>query len=124
MEVYFDTNYPKNLAEALRLLHELDDTKHFNIIRTKNIENIDKENSVIFLFDKSKRGLDIATDKHFEDGYKIFAFKLSSTDGINFFQLTLMTMKIWPKILNRIIEEAEPFVYTFNYNGRYLTKVR
>lgn len=124
MEVYFDTNYPKNLAEALRLLHALDDSKDFNITRTQNIENINKENSVIFLFDNSKRGLDIITDKHFEDGYKIFAFKLSSTDGINFFQLTLITLQIWPKILNRISEETKPFVYTFNYNGKILKKVR
>ena len=124
MEVYFDNNYPKNLPDALSLLHELNQSQIFKIIRTQNIENIDKRQSVIFLFDNSKKGLSIVTDKHFEEGYKVFAFKLNSADVINLFQLTLMTLKLWPKILNTINEETNPFVYTFNYNGKYLTKVR
>jgi hypothetical protein len=124
MEMYFDNNYPKNLAEALKLLHDLDKSQVVNVIRTQNIDNIDKENSVVFLFDNSKRGLDVVTDKHFEEGYKVFAFKLYSSDALDIFQLTLMTMQLWPKILNTISKETNPFVYTFNYNGKKLTKVK
>jgi hypothetical protein len=124
MEVYFDLNYPKNLAEALKLVHNLDESKNLSIQRTQLIEDIDKENSIVFLIDSAKRGIDIVIDKHFEDGYRVFAFKLNSTDDINFFQLTLMTLKLWPKILHTVSEETDPFVYTFNYNGKYLTKAR
>lgn len=124
MELYFDLNYPKNLAEALKLLHSLDESLNISIQRTQQIDNIDKENSIIFLIDSAKRGVDIVIDKHFEDGYRVFAFKLNSTDSINLFQLTLMTLKLWPKILNTIDKETQPFVYTFNYNGKYLTKTR
>ena len=123
MVVYLDNNYPKNLAEALRLLHELQQPQDFEIIRTQDIENVDVKNSVIFLFDKSKKGLDIITDKHFEAGFKVFAFKLNSTDAINFFQLTLMTLRLWPKVLYTINEENNPFVYTFNYNGNVLQRL-
>jgi uncharacterized protein YbcI len=124
MEIYFDLNYPKNLAQALTLLHDLNQAQDFRIIRTQNIENINKEHSVIFLFDNGKKGLDISTDKHFEDGYKVFAFKLTSAESINFFQLMLMTLKLWSTILNTIQKENQPFVYTFTYQGRSLTKVR
>lgn len=124
MVVYLDNNYPKNLAEALKLLHELQQPQDYKIIRTQNIENVDVKNSVLFLFDKSKKGLDIVTDKHFEAGFKVFAFKLNSTDAINFFQLTLMTLRLWPKVLYTLNEENKPFVYTFNYNGQRLTKVK
>ena len=48
MEMYFDNNYPKNLAEALKLLHDLDKSQVVNVIRTQNIDNIDKKNSVVF----------------------------------------------------------------------------
>lgn len=124
MDIYFDLNYPKNLAEALKLVHNLDESQKLSIQRTQMIENINKSNSIVFLIDSSKKGLDITIDKHFEDGYKVFAFKLNSAEELNLFQLTLMTLKLWPKILSTVKEETTPFVYTFNYNGKYLTKAR
>jgi len=124
MEIYFDTNYPKDLAEVLNLLHKLDNSQNLSIQRTQHIENIDKINSVVFLVDFAKKGIDITTDKHFEDGYKVFAFKLKSTESIDFFQLTLMTLQLWPKILQKVGNETMPFIYTFNYNGKGLNKVR
>lgn len=124
MEVYFDLNYPKNLAEALKLVHTLDESKNLSIQRTQLIENIDKENSIVFLVDSAKRGIDIVIDKHFEDGYRVFAFKLKSANSIDLFRLTLMTLSLWPKILQTVSKESNPFVYTFNYNGKCLTKAR
>lgn len=124
MDIYFDLNYPKNLAEALKLVHNLDESQKLSIQRTQMIENINKSNSIVFLIDSSKKGLDITIDKHFEDGYKVFAFKLNSAEELNLFKLTLMTLKLWPKILSTVKEETTPFVYTFNYNGKCLTKAR
>lgn len=124
MVVYLDTNYPKNLVEALKLLHELQEPREYEIVRTQDIKKADIQNSVIFLFDRSKKGIEIVTDKHFESGYKVFAFKTNSTNGINLFRLTLMTLRIWPKVLDTINEEKNPFVYTFTYNGNRLTKVK
>ena len=124
MRVYFDNNYPKNLAEALQLIHRLQTPPIFDILRTQKFDENDIPNSVVFLFDRSKQGIDIITKKHYESGYRVFAFKLSSTDRIDFFQLSLITMKLWPKILAKIGEETNPFIFTYNYNGRALTKVK
>lgn len=124
MRVYLDCNYPKNLAEALKLIHDLQNPSRLEIIRTQQLDEKNIENSSIFLFDKSKKGLDIITEKHFQAGYKVFAFKLYSTDRIDFFQLSIITLKLWPKILDLIGERKEPFVFTYNYGGRTLTKVK
>ncbi|MFA6402887.1 MAG: hypothetical protein WCX31_14900 [Salinivirgaceae bacterium] len=124
MEIYFDLNYPKNLSEALKLMHDLDESKSFRIERTQLIDNIDKENSIVFLVDSAVKGIDITIDKHFEDGYRVIAFKLNSKDSIDLFRLTLMTLSLWPKILQTISEETNPFIYTFNTKGKKLNKVR
>lgn len=124
MVVYLDPNYPKNLEEALRLLHKLQDPQEYEIVRTQDIKKADTQNSVIFLFDRGKKGIEIVTDKHFESGYRVFAFKSNSTKKIDLFQLALMTLRLWPKVLDAINEEKNPFVYTFTYTGHRLTKVK
>lgn len=124
MEVYFDLNYPKNLTEALKLVHNLDESKNLSIQRTQLIDNIDKENSIVFLIDSAKRGIDIVIDKHFEDGYKVFAFRMKSANSIDLFRLTLMTLSLWPKILQTASKETNPYIYTFNYDGKKLTKAK
>jgi len=124
MRVYLDCNYPKNLAEALKLIHDLQNPSQVEIIRTQQFDETNISNTTVFLFDKSKKGIDIVTEKHFQAGYKVFAFKLYSTDRIDFFQLSLVTLKLWPKILDLIGNKKEPFVFTYNYNGRSLNKVK
>ena len=124
MKVYLDCNYPKNLAEALKLIHDLQNPSQFEIIRTQQFDETNISNSAVFIFDRSKRGLDITTEKHFQAGYKVFAFKLHSTQQIDLFQLSIVTLKLWPKVLNLITLKKEPFVFTYNYNGRALTKVK
>ncbi len=124
MRVYLDTNYPKNLAEALQLIHDLQYPKSVEIIRTQKFEESDISNSVVFLFDRSKKGLDVVTEKHYEAGYKVFAFKLSSTDRIKFFELSLSILRLWPRILYTIEQETEPFIFTYTYNGKSLTKAK
>ena len=123
MKLYLDTNYPKNLAEALQLIHKLETPQNFEILRTQQFDENDASNSVVFLFDRSKRGIDIVTEKHYKAGYKVIAFKLSSTARIDFFQLSLTTLKLWPKILNTITEESNAFIFTYSYNGKTLNKI-
>jgi hypothetical protein len=123
MKVYLDCNYPKNLEEALKLIHALQNPSQIEIIRTQQFDETDINNTAVFLFDKSKKGLDIITEKHFQAGYKVFAFKFHSTNHIDLFRLSVVTLKFWPKILELITEKKEPFVFTYNYNGRSLNKV-
>ena len=120
MKVYLDTNYPKNLAEALQLIHELQRPAKYEIIRTQQFDEIE---SVVFLFDRSKRGLDIVTEKHYKAGYKVIAFKLASTESIDLFKLSISTLKLWPTILNIITGANKPFILTYSYKGSSLKKV-
>lgn len=124
IQIYLDCNYPKNLVEALQLIHKLQVPNGFTITRTQQFEEKNISNKVVFLFDTGKRGIDVVTEKHYEAGFKVFAFKLNSTEHIDFFQLSLSTIHLWPKMLNAISEEKKPFVFTYNYNGTRLTKAK
>jgi hypothetical protein len=123
MKVYLDTNYPKNLAEALQLIHNLQEPKEVDVIRSQQLDENNESDSVVFLFDRSKRGLDITTEKHFEAGYKVFAFRLSSTEKINLYRLCLVTLKLWPKFLETIASINKPFITVYNYNGNAKIKL-
>lgn len=124
IQIYLDCNYPKNLENALQLIHKLQMPHGFNVIRTQQFDEKDISNKVVFLFDTSKKGIDVVTEKHYEAGFKVFAFKLNSTERIDFFQLSLSTIHLWPKILTAINEGAKPFVFTYNYNGKALKKAK
>src|ERR1700724_2639983 len=102
VKVYLDTQYPKNLAEALELLHQMQYPKEYEIIRTSNFEDAYTENSVFFLFDRTKKGIDIITEKHFDLGYRIFAFKKNLVTKLDVFQLSLSVLNLWPKVMDKI----------------------
>lgn len=123
IKVYLDTQYPKNLAEGLILLHQMQSPKEFEIIRTSDFEDADA-NSVVFLFDRTKRGIDIITEKHYADGYKVFAFKSRLVAKVDIFQLSISVLSLWPKILHTINSEARPFIFTYKYSGNTLKKVK
>lgn len=124
VKVYLDTQYPKNLAESLLLLHQLQYPKEYEIIRTSQIEEENEKNAVIFLFDRTKKGIDIITEKHYDAGFKVFAFKLNLVNGLDLFQLSLSTLHLWPKIIEAISEEKGPFIFTYKYLGSPLKKVK
>ncbi len=122
-QVYIDTQYPKNLAEALILLQQMQYPKEFEIIRTNNFENA-RPSDVVFLFDRTLKGLDLITEKHFEDGYRVFAFKSRLVPKVDVYQLSLSVLSLWPKILTTIQAENNPFIVTYKYTGSTLKKVR
>lgn len=124
MRLYLDTNYPKNLTEALRLIHETQQPAEYEIIRTQSFDESDVHQTVVFLFDKSKKGIDVVTQKHFEFGYRVFALKITSKERFDFFELSLTIIRMWPKILDTIKSEKNPFVFTYNYKGTSLKKAR
>ncbi|MEZ2338557.1 hypothetical protein AB6735_23115 [Mucilaginibacter sp. RCC_168] len=123
IKVYLDTQYPKNLAEGLVLLHQMQIPEEIKIIRTSDFEDADA-NSVVFLFDRTKKGIDIITERHYEEGYKVFAFKSRLVAKVDIFQLSLSVLSLWPKILHTIHSEASPFVFTYKYSGNTLKKIK
>ena len=123
MIILFDQNYPKYVLDALQLIHKLDATKYYRIIYWTNEVVIDQSKPVVFLLDRSLKGIDIVTKKHYEDGYKVFAFKLKRKAKMDPFRFALTILNIWPKVLETVKIQEQPFVYTYRYEGKKLKKV-
>jgi len=124
MKVLFDRNYPKYLVDALQLIHTLDTAKLYNIRYWEKQDENENNNPVVFILDRSKKGLDITTLKHYEAGYRVFAFKLPGKQKINLFTFSLSVLNLWPKVLDKVKEKEKPFVYTYKYGGRKLRKAK
>lgn len=122
-KVYLNINYPKNLVTALQLIHQLQNPMQLDISRAMHFDDPD-DDTVVFLFDRSKKGIDIVTEKHFEAGYKVFAFRLNSIDKIDLFQLSMTVITLWPKVVETLSTESSPFIFTYNYSGKNLKRVR
>ncbi|GAC1314262.1 MAG: hypothetical protein NVSMB24_38670 [Mucilaginibacter sp.] len=121
LKVYLDNNYPKNLVYALQAVHQLQYPKKLEIIRTTLFN---EQESVVFIFDKSKKGIDIVTEKHYDAGYRVFAFKFYPDERLDLFKFSLSMLQLWPKIIEVIEENASPFVVTYRYFGAGLKRVR
>lgn len=124
MNVLFDKNYPKYLVDALQLIHKLDTQHLYRICYWEKKNEKSKDNPIVFILDRGKKGLDITTMKHYEAGYRVFAFKLNSTQKIDLFNFSLTVLNLWPKVLEAVKVEESPFIYTYKYGGRKLRKVK
>jgi hypothetical protein len=122
MNILFDQNYPQYVLDALQLVHKLDTSHSYTVASwTKEIEGIEKP--VVFILDRSPRGIDIITQKHYDDGYKVFAFKLKKRAKMDFFLFALTILNIWPEVLKISKTADKPFVYTYRYGGRKPKKI-
>ncbi len=124
VKIYFHTNYPKDLTHAISLVHSLQFLKEYEIERRSIVDPINYDKSVVFLFDHSKKKVDLITEALYDSGYRIFAFKLSSAEKIDPFQLGLKLMELWSKVLSKIDTETIPFIYTYSYQAKNLKKVK
>lgn len=124
MEICLEKNYPKHLVSALELIHKLDASHAVNIIHDKDLTEKDAPKTIVFLFDRSKRSLDITTEKYFEMGFRIFAFKIATADKLNLFELSLTVLTLWKKVIQIIRNENTPFIYTFGYARARLNRVK
>lgn len=122
IKIYFHTNYPKDLAAAIGLLHGMQFLKEYDVERVSIVAARDDAHSVFFMFDRALKGVDIPTLSHRTSGYRVFAFKLPPTERFDAFRLGLTLMHLWPKILEKIKNETDPFLYSYNYSGRTLKK--
>lgn len=111
------------MVTALQLIHQLQNPVQLDISRTMHFDEPDN-NTAVFVFDRSKKGIDIVTEKHFEAGYKVFAFRLNSVDKIDLYQLSMTVITLWPKVIEVLNAETAPFIFTYNYTGKTLKRVR
>ncbi len=121
MNILFDNNYPKAVVEALKLIHSIGKGKAFTISAWTKGEEADKP--IVFIMDRSATGIDVTTLKHFEAGYRVFAFKLKANKKLDMFDLALTVLNLWPKVLEKVQADENPFVYTYRYGGQKLRKI-
>ena len=122
MKVLFDRNYPKYLVDALQLIHTLDTTQLCSIRYWEKQDENETTNPVVFILDRSRQGLDVTTLKHYEAGYRVFAFKLPGKQKIDLFNFSLTVLSLWPKVLDTVKADEKPFVFTYKYGGRKLRR--
>jgi hypothetical protein len=124
MQVCLSENYPKDLFEALQILHRLHTTRHFTFHRGANLTGENSSKTVVFLFDCSLKGLDHTTEEYFQKGYKVFAFKKKPKERIDLFEFSFTVLNLWEKILLMVKSEDPPFIVTYRYKGKGLKKVK
>ena len=125
MQICLEQNYPKNLVSALQLIHKINSSSQdIQIHWDKKLTESDSATTVVFLFDRGKRNLDLTTEWYYEKGFKVFAFKSSSADKLNPFELSLTILGMWRKILGIINVTKSPFVVTYTYQGKSLYKAK
>lgn len=121
MNFLFEKSHPKDLVDALRKVHELDVNRGVTLSfydKTVNDQQLIKP--VLFLFDYKKKGLDVTTEKYFQSGYGIIALKTDHEEKLNFFELSITLLGLWPKILKVASECNHPFVFTYRFKGQKL----
>jgi hypothetical protein len=125
MEILFEKTYPKNLVEALKLIHQTDDTKTFSIFYyDKTVDDSKLFAPVVLLFDYNKKGLSPTTENLYDLGFRIFAMKTKREEKLDFYKLALTVVGLWPKILSTIESNKSAFIYTYKYGGNRLTSIK
>jgi hypothetical protein len=125
MDILFEKTHPKNLVEALQLVHQTDESGGFTLsYYDKSIDDSKLKQPVLLLFDYSKKGLEITTEELFKLGYRIFAMKTRREEKLDLFKLSLTILAIWPRIIDTIRGESSPFVCTYKYGGHKLSRVK
>lgn len=125
LRIYIDENYPKRLVDILVEVHELQREKCYELIHGSfpSAKKGELENAILLLLDnKKKKGLEIPTIKHYEDGGRVIACKAGFVEKFDRFEFAMTVLRVWPFIIDKANNEYEPFLYTFKYGGNRLSK--
>lgn len=120
MVVNLSKDYPIKLVDALRLIHSMKEGDSFQFHWGQRVTPKDAHNTVVLLFDRGKRKLEISTQKYKEAGFKVFALKVSPTESLDTFELSLTILSIWKVIFEKINSVNSASVFTYRYGSRKL----
>jgi hypothetical protein len=125
MVILFEKTHPKNLVEALKLIHQTDESGSFTLsYYDKSIDDSKLEQPVVLIFDYNKKGLETTTTELYKLGFRIFAMKTKREEKLDFFKLSLTVLNVWPKILTIVDQRKSAFVCTYKYGGKKLTLIQ
>lgn len=124
LKILIDPNFPPQLVDSLKEIHDLQDEKKFEIHSWAEgvEEQFPLSESIFLAVDHSKRGLSEVMEKQLEDGYRMFVMKLGT--GLDFFEFAMTVLRVWPFIIEKAEKSGRDiFCYTFSYGGRKLKQV-
>jgi len=86
-------------------------------------ESFTPSDTVVFLWDTSKKGLSQQTVKHYQDGFKVFTYKKPFGQPLNLFKMSLIMLSQWKKMLETIDAEQGAFLFTITDSKKILKRV-
>lgn len=124
LKILIDPNFPDELVNALKAIHELQVELKFEIHSWyEGVENqFPLSESVFLAVDHFKKGISEIMIKLLEEGYRLFIMKIDN--GIDFFEFSMTVLRIWPFVIEKSVNDSlGPFCYTFRYGGRKLKQI-
>jgi hypothetical protein len=86
-------------------------------------EDFTPSDTVVFLWDTSKKGLSQQIVKHYKDGYKVFTYKKPFGEPMNLFKVSLIMLSQWKKMIEAIEKENGAFLFTINDSKKILRRI-
>lgn len=118
MKVNISKDYPVKLVDALKLLHSMKEGDKFQFQWGSKLTVKDSFDTVVLLFDRGKKKLEISTLKYKEAGFRVFALKVSPTVNLDTFELSLTVLSLWRIIFERIANSENASVFTYKYGSK------
>ena len=123
MKLYVDNQYTPGFIRLVTSLHALQFSKTYEIVSGLWDSEFKPADTVVFLWDTSKKGLSQQILKHYSDGYKVFTFKKPYGKPLDPFKVSLLMLSQWKKMLEAIESEQGPFLFIINDSKQILKRV-
>jgi hypothetical protein len=123
MKLYVDNQYTPAFIRLVTSLHALQFSKSYEVVSGQWDNEFQPANTVVFLWDTSKKGLSQQILKHYTDGYKVFTYKKPYGKPLDLFKVSLLMLSQWKRMLEAIETETGPFLFTINDSKTILKRV-
>lgn len=123
MKLYVDNQYSPTFIKLITALHSLEFNGRYDIVSGQWRDEFTPSNTVVFLWDTSKKGLSQQIVKHYQDGYKVFTYKKPFGEPMNLFKVSLIMLSQWKKMLETIEAESGAFLFTISDSKKVLRRL-
>jgi hypothetical protein len=123
MKLYVDNQYSPGFIKLITTLHTLEFNSRYDIVSGQWSDKFTPSDTVVFLWDTSKKGLSEQIVKHYRDGFKVFTYKKPHGEPLNLFRVSLIMLSQWKKMLETIEAESGAFLFTINDSKKILKRV-
>ncbi|HTN18830.1 MAG TPA: hypothetical protein VL125_00070 [Pelobium sp.] len=100
MRIYLDPNYTPPVIRLIQSLHSLEFPETFEVVTGQWSKEYHNSDTAVFLLDTNKKGLNTITIDHYQEGYKVVAFKKPTGSAFDPFICALTLLSQWKRILS------------------------